>query len=234
MAAANPASRALLEAADRLVSPERRIDRSPAVGPKAERTRRRLVESASELFAEQGFTGTTAADVAKRAGVSLGTFYAYFAELNDVLGVIVVDFIKASLERGIDRWDVGTGRKGLRTFVEAFVTTYVEFRDFMELYECAKLVEPRIREVSGEYLRFYRRGFERSFDDAARRELIRRDVRPDLLAEAVTVLLERLCYDRVLALPKGDTPDVDEMVDLLATLIADVVGLVSKDDPSHI
>ena len=55
--------------------------------------------------------------------------------------------------------------------------------------------------------------------------MIRQDISAEQLAEAVTVLLERFCYDRLLLAPKGQTPDVDEMVDLLTTLWADMVRL---------
>jgi AcrR family transcriptional regulator len=47
--------------------------------PRAEDTRRRIYESALELFREQGFEATTMRDVAARAGVALGAAYYYFS-----------------------------------------------------------------------------------------------------------------------------------------------------------
>src|SRR3954471_19192884 len=96
----------LRRAAESLVVAERRLDRSPVLGPRGEATRRKLVASATELFRTEGYANTTVPDIAKHARVSLPTFYQYFGEINDVVAVIVVDFIKASLERGLDRWDV--------------------------------------------------------------------------------------------------------------------------------
>ncbi|MBK0418025.1 TetR family transcriptional regulator [Leucobacter sp. CSA1] len=43
-----------------------------------------LEEAAYELFLEQGFEGTTVAEIARRAGVSRGTFFNYFASKADV------------------------------------------------------------------------------------------------------------------------------------------------------
>lgn len=49
------------------------------VTAKAERTRAAILESALSLFRERGFEATTMRDVARRAGVSAGNAYYYFA-----------------------------------------------------------------------------------------------------------------------------------------------------------
>lgn len=54
-----------------------------------------LEEAAYELFLEQGYAGTTAADIARRAGVSRGTFFNYFQTKADVFWVD----IDATIER---------------------------------------------------------------------------------------------------------------------------------------
>ncbi len=47
--------------------------------PRAEDTRRRIYESALELFREKGFEPTTMRDIAAKAGVALGGAYYYFS-----------------------------------------------------------------------------------------------------------------------------------------------------------
>ncbi len=47
--------------------------------PRAEDTRRRIYQSALELFREKGFEQTTMRDIAQKAGVALGAAYYYFA-----------------------------------------------------------------------------------------------------------------------------------------------------------
>lgn len=47
--------------------------------------RNRLVEAAMILFGEKGFYGTNAKEIARAAGVSVGTFYAYFADKKELL-----------------------------------------------------------------------------------------------------------------------------------------------------
>jgi len=48
-----------------------------------------LADAAAELFLEQGYAGTTVDDVARRAGVSRGTFFNYFDSKADTFWVEV-------------------------------------------------------------------------------------------------------------------------------------------------
>lgn len=54
-------------------------DADRGVTAKAERTRAAILESALSLFRERGFEATTMREVARRAGVSAGNAYYYFA-----------------------------------------------------------------------------------------------------------------------------------------------------------
>ncbi|MFQ3588939.1 MAG: TetR/AcrR family transcriptional regulator, partial [Chloracidobacterium sp.] len=56
--------------------------------PKQERSRRtreKLILAAAQLFEERGFEKTTSNDIAAVAGVSIGSFYAYFSDKRQVL-----------------------------------------------------------------------------------------------------------------------------------------------------
>ena len=50
----------------------------PARSPKAEQTRRTIVEAAMRLFNREGYDRTTMRSIAKEAGVSVGNAYYYF------------------------------------------------------------------------------------------------------------------------------------------------------------
>ena len=50
-----------------------------------EPARRRLQQAAVELFCERGYDGTTAAEIAVRAGVTERTFFRHFADKREVL-----------------------------------------------------------------------------------------------------------------------------------------------------
>ena len=64
--------------------------------------RMRLQQAALELFGERGFDGTTATEIAARAGVTERTFFRHFADKREVLfdgqGVLL-DALLAAVER---------------------------------------------------------------------------------------------------------------------------------------
>lgn len=68
----------------------------PALTPKSERTRERILQAALALFAEQGFQKATMRDIAARAEVSLGLTYRYFARKED-LAVALYDEMSDAL-----------------------------------------------------------------------------------------------------------------------------------------
>jgi AcrR family transcriptional regulator len=68
--------------------------------PKATATRNRIIESATELFAEQGYAGVSVREVAARSGVSSGAIYATFRGKADLL----IEALRASI--AVDLADV--------------------------------------------------------------------------------------------------------------------------------
>lgn len=51
----------------------------------ADQTRRRIVEATAEVHAEQGIAAARLDDIARRAGVSLGTVYRHFGRYEDLV-----------------------------------------------------------------------------------------------------------------------------------------------------
>ncbi len=62
-------------------------------------TRERLQATTLELFAEQGFEGTTVAEIASRAGLTERTFFRYFADKREVLFAGQDEFAGMFLDR---------------------------------------------------------------------------------------------------------------------------------------
>ena len=52
---------------------------------RSKRTREALLAAAAELFEESAFEGTTTTSIAERAGVSVGSLYAYFKDKRTIL-----------------------------------------------------------------------------------------------------------------------------------------------------
>ncbi|TEB15632.1 putative acrEF/envCD operon repressor [Pelotomaculum sp. FP] len=57
-----------------------------------EQTRRHLIETAFEQFAQQGLTATRTADIAKAAKVSHGTVFAHFSTQEALLNAVIEEF----------------------------------------------------------------------------------------------------------------------------------------------
>ncbi|MDJ0783267.1 MAG: TetR/AcrR family transcriptional regulator [Desulfosarcinaceae bacterium] len=65
-----------------------------------QRRRRQLVDAAVHLFIEKGFHKTTTRQLAKAAGISIGSLYEYVSCKEDVL-YLVCEAIHAEIERGV-------------------------------------------------------------------------------------------------------------------------------------
>jgi TetR/AcrR family transcriptional regulator, fatty acid metabolism regulator protein len=66
---------------------EPRSRRSPR-SKRSVRTRERILEAATEVFARYGFHGARVADIADQAGIAYGLVYHYFDNKDDILGAI--------------------------------------------------------------------------------------------------------------------------------------------------
>ncbi len=93
--------------------------------------RQRLMDAAICLFDENGFDGTNAKAIARRAEVSVGTFYAYFKDKKSLLLEILGEHIGevdrtifGKLETAIR--ERATGREIMRLVVEAGHATHTQ------------------------------------------------------------------------------------------------------------
>jgi AcrR family transcriptional regulator len=59
-----------------------------------EKTKSLILRCSLELFAEQGFNGTSMADIAKKAGVSKGLAYSYFKSKQEILRTMLEDLLE--------------------------------------------------------------------------------------------------------------------------------------------
>ena len=73
-------------------------------GPRRERRKDdrpgELVNAALDVFAERGFAGARLEDIARRAGVTKGTVYLYFASKEELFEAVVRQTLMSSIARG--------------------------------------------------------------------------------------------------------------------------------------
>ena len=60
----------------------------PAKQQRSERTRRRLLDAAREVFRRHGFADASMEEIAQRAGVSRGPLYHYFDSKQDLFAAV--------------------------------------------------------------------------------------------------------------------------------------------------
>ncbi len=95
---------------------------------RSRRTRKALVEAAGALFEERGYDETTTAEIARRAGVAVGTVYGYFPDKRAILMEIlhdtvaqIADLVLERLEP--ERWRDADPRRSLRDLIHTLFTT---------------------------------------------------------------------------------------------------------------
>ena len=96
--------------------------------------RQLLVESAAEVFSNQGFTSTRVADIAQRAGVAKGTVYEYFSSKEELF-FAVFEWINEGIRRQVDQvlQDDGDPRKQLIMLLRASAEIVTEHRELFSM-----------------------------------------------------------------------------------------------------
>ena len=77
---------------------------------RAEERREQVLRCAADLFAEQGYHGTTVEHVVGRAGVARGTFYAYFKDKRSIFDELLHSYMD-DIRDHITRIDVSIGQE---------------------------------------------------------------------------------------------------------------------------
>jgi AcrR family transcriptional regulator len=83
------------------------------VGSAAEETRRRILDVATELFNERGYSGTSIRDITERLGMTKGALYYHFASKDELLYAMVTPLLDAVRAFLADVHDAGTVRAEL-------------------------------------------------------------------------------------------------------------------------
>jgi len=94
-------------------------------------TRRRIVERAGRRLKRDGIDGSGVATLMKDAGLTNGTFYAYFASKNELVATAVADQLRTQHESIVAQ--AAPGRAGLEQLIRWYFST--EQRDNIE-YGC--------------------------------------------------------------------------------------------------
>ena len=94
-------------------------------------TRERIIESADQLFYEQGFEHTSFSDIADAVQISRGNFYHHFKSKDDILGAVINLRIK-NTRKMLERWENEGERPDdrIRSFVHILVMNRRKIKRF--------------------------------------------------------------------------------------------------------
>ncbi|MGI5134397.1 MULTISPECIES: TetR/AcrR family transcriptional regulator [unclassified Streptomyces] len=110
----------------------------------AVRTRKLLVDAATEAFAEQG-TEVSVAQIAERAGIGKGTVFRHFPTKDDLLAAIVTEKMYALAATGERLTQAEDPAHALHEFMSAGIELQVEDRAFCEVVHGVAPHHPEVR-----------------------------------------------------------------------------------------
>jgi len=119
-------------------APETREKRE--LGPRAQKTRERLLEALGELLSERSVREVSVVDVARRAGTSPATFYQYFSDVAEAILALAeraADEMPAVSEITHGSWAGAEGLDRARQLVEAFLDHWDEYRAVLRVRNLA-------------------------------------------------------------------------------------------------
>jgi len=200
-------------------------DRDVTLGDKARRTRNRLLRAAYEQFTATGYRGTQVADICRRAGMSVGTFYQYFRSRSDVMTTLVSDAVRGTLD--LPPWRLERGRSGVRELLREYVAGYEVTAPFQGVWEEATHVDDVPAAVRRDLSRFMTERLEREFRTARRTGAFDRDLDPALLARALSAMVDRYCYLTYVFDPPDEPVPIDDSLDVLEHIWCSSLGVDS-------
>ena len=98
----------------------------PQEDDKKERKKKLIIDSASRLFAANGYGGTNMLAVAKEAGVAEGTIYEYYQNKENLL----ISIPRAKLEELLSHMDFEAPERNLRESILSLFRFYYQDRDY--------------------------------------------------------------------------------------------------------
>lgn len=202
------------------IAPARRFRRRPEARPEE------LLDAALALFGEQGYRATTLEEVARRAGVSKGTVYLYFASKDDLFRAMVEKNVIALLELAEARVREHTGTA--RALLEAFIRGMWTALSQPEMVCLTRLVQselPQFPEIQRYYWDHVIQRHRRLLRAIVERGIASGEFRPEALAIVPTMvpsLIVHLNHVRALFGPLDpDAPTPDTQVASILSLVFD-------------
>jgi len=148
-----------------------------------EETRARIMQAASQLFAEKGFSGTTTRAIAERSGVNEVTLFRHFGTKENLAKAIMDQFGGLAIADDLSARFSGDYVQDLTLVGHAMMKVMTERSDAMRMAICEAGNFPEFQQVVAENPRQLRRMLARYFERQMDANLIHSG-HPEVLAQA--------------------------------------------------
>jgi len=200
---------------------------------RSERTRRAIVQAATEEFRASGYHGTTMAAIAKRAGVAVQTVYFVFHAKPLLLTATIDHAVMGDEEPAppelTEWWQEGTstkdGRRALEVFVDNVGTIEERAAVLDRVARAAATTDPEVVDVLAHHERLREAGFRSYLQTLSDRGLLRQDVTLD---EATDVLLTLVGSATFAEFTEGRGWSLEQWADWTTSTLAGLLLQTSK------
>jgi AcrR family transcriptional regulator len=206
--------------------PQRRPDRAPRgvripQQARSRRTRVRILEAASEAFETLGYDETTTAEIARRAGIAVGSVYDYFRDKRAILLVLLHDTVEQVADlvvQGLapEAWRGADPRESVRKLLELTFHSRTLRPGLQRILWERFFKDPEVR-AAVEAIEDRVRGAIAALLEALRAEGTTRIENPATAAFVVHLSVEWTASRLVLG---GSPVDIDDAVDAATDMIS--------------
>jgi AcrR family transcriptional regulator len=203
------------------------MDKAAVAGRRATRDlsarREEILDAATELFAEHGYSDAVTQALAERLGVGKGTLYRHFPSKRDLF-LASVDRVMRRLREHVDGWiaDAADPLDKIALAVRAFLNFFAEHPRYVELLVQERaLFKDRTRPT---YV-VHREANATRWHDVYRALSSEGRIR-DLPAERFTEVVGNLCYGTVIAnyFSGRQRPSEDQARDIMDVVFFGILG----------
>jgi AcrR family transcriptional regulator len=210
----------------------RELESSRRSTRKGKLTRSRLVLAAKEVFEEDGLFEARIADIAKRAGVSHGTFYTYFTSKQEIFREVALkvdETLGAPLGDVIlDRSSSATPRERIRQALHFYLERYRQEARIMGVIEQVTRYDPVLRAVRADRIERERKLVAGSIERLQRQGLVDSALNPTIAAAALGSMVQRFPE---MWLTEGRLDcDFDEGARNLTVIVVNALRIATPDE----
>lgn len=195
---------------------------------RGQRTRERLIAAARRVFEHDGYLDARLSDISGEAGVSVGSFYVYFASKEEIFAAVLEQVQDSALHPHVRATTRGSGPIAeIEAGNRAYLTWYRRNARLMRALEQAATCDDGLRELRRKRGEAFARRNARSIRELQERGLADADLDPLLAAKAVDAMVGRMAYGTYVL---GDDNDFEELVAMLTRLWVNALGITSDDE----